>query len=148
MARYIEWDDVTNRYKTVSDIADDSELQESYIQYAEAHVDAALAPSFSIPFSNNNATVKDLCIDLTFAKTQMFKDSEKAEKIMTHVNSVIGALKEGGMIMVVGSGETIAANGEPVYSSNQNYNPVFGKGDITNFRVDSSQLADEEFARE
>lgn len=148
MARYIEWDDVVNRYKRFSDRVADNEAEDIYIQYAEAQVDGMLAPSFSIPFSSNNATVRDLCIDVAFAKSIMFDEREKAESIMTHVGSYVGALKDGSMSMIVGSGTSVVMQGEPVYSENMEYTKVFGKGDITNFVVDSSQLWDEENARE
>ena len=148
MGRYIEWDDVVDRYKTYAEIADADESQASFIRYAETYIDAALAKVYTIPFSNNNETVKDLCIDVAFAKTQKFKDNKKAKAIMTDVGSYIGGLINGTMIMVVGSGATQLPQGEPVYSSNQGYTPVFGKGDITDFRVDSSQLYDEEQNRD
>jgi|GEM_PF-1665253 len=148
MGRYIQWDDVVSRYKKFGDIVDDTDAEANYISYAENYVDAGLGKAFTLPFSSNNATVRDLCIDTAFAKTQMFKDEKKAAAIMTHVNSYIGALASGSMVMVVGSGTTVAMTGEPVYSSTQGYTPIFGKGDTLDFVVDSSQLYDEEQARE
>lgn len=148
MARYIKWNDIVSRYKRIADVVGDVEAEDNYIRYAEAYVDGVLAPAFTIPFSNNNATVKDLCIDVAFAKSIMFSDEDKAEKMMTYVGSYMGALKDGSMIMIVGSGETIAMKGEPVYARDKDYTPVFGKGNIIDFAVDSSQLWDEEIARE
>jgi len=148
MGRYITWDDVVNRYRKFADIADAPEAQESFIQYAEAYIDAALAPAYTIPFSSNNATVRDLCIDTTFAKAIRFKDTDKASAIMAHVGSYTNALVAGTMVMVVDSGETLLPSGQPVYSQTMGYTPVFGKGDITDFIVDSSQLYDEGSARD
>lgn len=144
MGRYIEWDDVVNRYKQFGDIVDDAEAAVTYINYAETYIDGALAPAYTLPFSNNNETVKDLCIDLAFAKTQLFKDSEKADAIMAHVGSYISALVSGKMAMVVGSGTAILPTGEPVYSQTMEYAPTFGVGDVMDFVVDSSQLYNEE----
>lgn len=148
MARYIKWDNVVSRYKRIGELVDDVEMEDTYINYAEAYVDGQLATVFTIPFSNNNATVKDLCIDITFAKTQMVNDSDKFEEIMIHVGSYIAALKSGAMVMVVDSGVTITMNGEVVYSKNMDYVPVFGKGNVIDFKVDSAQLYDEGIERD
>ena len=144
MGRYIEWDDVVNRYKRFGDIADSDEADAGFILYAEAYVDGALAPAYTIPFSLNNETVRDLCIDVAFAKTQLFKDHEKAELIMTHVGSYVSALISGQMVMVVGSGVAITPTGEPVYSQTMDYTPIFGAGNMREFHVDSARLYDEE----
>ncbi len=147
MGRYIKWDDVVNRYKKFGDIVDSQESQETYIQYAESYVDAGLAKAYTIPFSNNNVTVRDLSIDTTFAKALMFKDSEKATAILTYVGSYMGALSDGSMVMVTNSGDQITPTGEPVYSQTMDYTPVFGKGSVSDMRVDSAQLYDEEIDR-
>ena len=148
MGRYINWEDVVDRYSKYADVKDSGEANDGNIAYAENYVDMGLASSFSVPFSNNNIIVRDLSIDVAFAKILMFKDSEKADMILSHVNSVMAGLRDGVLTMITNSGDVIAQQGEPVYSKTMDYTPVFGHGDIEDFKVSSSQLYDEQQERD
>lgn len=147
MGKYIDWADVTYRYKRFADIKDSNEAGDEVIPYAENYIEVGLASKFSVPFSSNNTTVKDLCIDAAMAKVLMFKDTEKAEMMLGHVNSIMFGLREGMLSMLTDSGDVIALAGEPVYSKTMNNAPIFGHGDIEEFRVDSQQLYDEHIDR-
>src|SRR5262245_55008262 len=61
--RYINWDDIVNRFTGFANVADAVKAASHYVCYAEAEVDARLAPKYTPPFSNNNMTVRDLAID-------------------------------------------------------------------------------------
>ncbi len=148
MGGYIGWDDVVNRYSILKDKVGASGVGSDYIGYAEAEVEGKLAPAFSIPFSSNNVTVKDLCIDTTLHKSIQFTDIEKAEKIMTSIDDRIKKLLDGSMTMVTTSGDMMAKDNDSAWSETQDYVPVYGKGDIEDFLVDSSQLFDEELRRD
>jgi hypothetical protein len=148
MGKYIDWADVTYRYKRFADVKDANEAADEIIPYAENYVEMGLASHFSVPFSSNNTTVKDLSIDVSMAKILMFKDSEKANMMLSHVNSIMSGLREGVLSMLTSSGDVIGQKGEPVYSKTMNYEPVFGHGDIEDFKVDSQQLYDEHINRE
>jgi len=65
------------------------------VPFAIAELHARLAPGFTVPFSDNNMTAKDLAIDLTFAKVYRFKDIEKADAVMTYVGAQIDMLLGG-----------------------------------------------------
>lgn len=147
MGRYITWDMVANRYSKFATVTGAQKNDSEYIYYAENYVDMALGTKFSVPFSSNNDAVRDLAIDVAFAKTLMFDDQEKADRIMTHVNSVIGGLLEGSLIMLTDSAYIVDFNGEPVYSKSMDYVPKFGHGDVIEFHADSQQLYDEELER-
>jgi len=148
MARYIKWDDVVLRYRQFSDIVDDADAEEVYIAPAEAMVDALLAKSYAVPFSASNLIVKDLAINVAFAKSQMFKDTEKATAIMGHVSSITHMLNMGMMVMVDSGGVVVEQSVSNVWAETEDYTPVFGMGDITDFTVDSSRLFDEGTERE
>jgi len=148
MARYIEWDDLVGRYRKAAEVSDAPEAETNYIRYAESEIDGMLAPYFTAPFSNNNETVKDLCIDKSFAMMIRFKDEEKAKMIDDSVTDRIDKLIKGKMSMVVGSGDIITRTSDIAYSTTKDYHPVFGMDVITEFHVSSSQLDNEENARD
>lgn len=147
MARYITTSDFAIRYaKVFSDIGSSSLIE--HMNYAEAAIEGALSSKFSTPFSSNNVTVKDLSIDAAYARSIKFKDTEKAKLIQDSIEEKVKALLEGTMEMSTTSGTAISADINNNWSETQDYTPVFGKGDITDFKIDSSQLYDEELARD
>jgi len=146
MGILIKWDDVVNRYNKYADVVGADE--DNFIPYAENYVHMGLASHFTIPFSNNNVTAKDLAIDVAMAKVLMFKDEEKANAMLGHVNSVMGMIRDGTFSMITSSGALISRTGEPSYSKTMDYAPIFGHGCIEDFHVSSSQLYDEESERD
>lgn len=147
MGRYIEWDDVVNRYSQISNIGDAGMVDSTYIIYAENFIDSELCPEFTPPFTSTNLTVKDLCIDVTWLKVGYIK-STNIKALKESVMSRIKRLKDGVSCMFFVDG-TVANIGQGgfVSSNTENYHPVFGMGDIESFSVDSSQIQDEESNR-
>ena len=146
MSRYINWNDVVDRYRSVSD-KDATVVGSSFIPFAETEVDGRLAAKYSTPFSSNNLTVKDLCIDLVYIKVGNLNIKE-TEKLQAQVNSKVARLLNGEEIMITSSGDQIVPGvSGGLWSSTGSYHPVFGMGDVTDFVVDSSRLVDEENAR-
>jgi hypothetical protein len=143
----IDWSDVNRRYPETIKLADASQADSSWVPFAIAELHARLAPGFTVPFSDNNMTAKDLAIDLTFAKVYRFKDIEKADAVMTYVGAQIDMLLGGNMSMVTTSGDTLVTVGETVYSTTDGYHPVHGIGPIEYSVVSSEQVIDEEAAR-
>jgi len=148
MARYIDWSDVVDRYSMISDFEGSIEVDSTYISYAEADIESRLASKFSTPFSDNNITVKDLCIDATLYKALMFKDTKKSEIIGKSIDERIKMLLDGATVMMTNSGSSLYADIDTAWSETDGYTPTFGAGDETNFLVDSSRLYDEELARD
>ena len=141
MGRYVKWDDVVRRYPMFADLGDDAETDEAWITKAEATVEGVLAGYFTTPFSDNNVTAVDLCIDLSAAKALAYKDPEKAELILTSVNSTMMALKSGEMAMMTTSGDPIyAAAG--AWSETKGYQPIFDLGPVEDWEIDPDQLDD------
>ena len=147
MGRYIDWQDVVDRYRSVSD-RDATEIGSSFIPYAEAEVDGRLASKYTAPFSNNNMTVKDLCIDLVYIKVGNL-NIEETEKLQTMVDAKFERLINGDEIMFTSSGDQISQSvAGTVWSNTKDYHPVFGLSEQCHLAIDSSQLADEEAARQ
>ena len=146
MSRYIDWKDVVDRYRTLSD-KDSTEVGSSFIPYAESEVDGRLAAKFTTPFSNNNLTVKDLCIDITFIKAGNLS-VEETEKLQEAVDAKFERLLNGDELLVITDGTVIGQDiAGTVYSTTQDYHPVFGMGNIEDMVVSSDQITDEADAR-
>lgn len=142
MGRYIEWDDVVNRYPEIDTLGGSDEISSTYIVYAEAMVDGLLNSHFTPPFSNNNMTVKDLSIDCVFWRAARFKD-DNATEVRSAFFETIMMLKDGKLDMVDESGNTISADANPgIYSTTQSYHTSFGMDDPKYWRVDSGHMAD------
>ena len=110
MGRYIEWDDVVKRYNDLAQVGDSNLVDGTYIQYAEFEVDARLATLYSVPFSSNNATVKDLSIDLAYLKAAPTR-SANYKRIKEWVDERFKMLCGGKMSMITDSGDVAALAG-------------------------------------
>jgi len=65
MGRYIEFDDLIKRYRRV-DTKGGADEVDPLIVFAENMLDGMLGSHFVVPFSSNNATARDLAIDITY----------------------------------------------------------------------------------
>jgi len=148
MGRYIKWDDVVSRYKRYGDVVCAEESEEDFIVYAESYVESGLGKSFLLPLESSNVTVRDLCIDVAFAKVLRFKDSEKAGMMFSAVDSYISSLVKGDKVLLSTDGSVIHKVSGLAYSSDMEFSPVFGLGEIENFGVDPDRLSEEESKRE
>lgn len=147
MPPLINWNDVTARYPELANIRDATQADSGYVQYAIGELNAKLASRFTVPFSDNNLTAKDLAIDLTFAKLYRYKDAEKAAAVGSYVGQFIGELVAGRASMLTTSGDVIDGIGGTVYGTTQTYHPVFGMSNPLLWQVDSAQVIDEESDR-
>lgn len=149
MGRYIDWSDVANRYPEVgaNQRRDATQMDSSYIYFAEANLDGRLSQGFTTPFSNNNVTAKDLAIDITYAMIYRFKDVKKTQTVEDYIKSRVEGLLSGKMSMITTSGDQLVTTGDVVYSTTQNYQPVFGISPALAWQVDSAAFIDEEAGR-
>lgn len=146
MGRYIDFDDVVNRYREVSrNDRDATTVNSDFIRYAEDELDSRLSPYYTVPFSSNNITAKDLSIDLAYLKIFRFKDVEKASAVDSYIAMRINALASGKASMMTSSGDVITPDGlaSKFYSTTQDYSPVFGMGGILSASVSSSRVQHE-----
>jgi len=144
MPPLIDWSDITRRYPETAKLADATQADSSWVPFAIAELHARLAPGFTVPFSDNNMTAKDLAIDLTFAKVYRFKDIEKADAVMTYVGAQIDMLLGGTQKMITTSGDALASVGGTIYNTSDAYHPVHGMGPIEYAIVSSAQTIAEQ----
>ncbi len=146
MSDLINWKNVVDRYPEIERVGGASEVGSLYIEYAERELESYLAGYYTVPFSDNNLTAKDLSIDLTYLRLANLK-SEARKEFRDEVMERIEKLKLGNASMMTSSGDQLQSVGEVVYSNTKDYHPIFGVGDTLDFAVDSNQIADEDADR-
>jgi len=148
MGRYIDWEDVIDRYPVLNTVGGADEVSSTYIVYAEAMTEGLLASKYTVPFSNNNMTVKNLAIDYTYWMAARFK-LEDAVAVYSSYYGTIRMLKKDQMEMILDDGTLVtgARKNSGIYSSTQSYHSAFGIDDPINWRVDSDQMDASQDAR-
>lgn len=145
---YVTYDEFIIRYPSLSTSSQDN-IEDDLLAYAEVEINGRFASHFSVPFSANHPTVKDLTMDLAYYRQIRLKDPEKAEKIRKDVIGRIDDIKAGKEFIYTGSGtlefDGSAAIGVDVWSTVENYHPVHSMLDPEDplTEIDSSQLYDE-----
>lgn len=146
MGRYCTVDEVRGRYSELDTMAK-FDITSYHLPYAEMELDGYMAPYYTVPFSSNNLTAKDLAIDLTYIRIANLK-AEDREQFRKEILDRIKMYQSGAMAMMTSSGTAVSVGGAAsAWSTTENYHPVFGIGDITDFKVDSSEVYAERIAR-
>lgn len=144
MGRYVNYADVVNRYPMIGKSGGEDQITSDFIRYAEFELEEKLGKKFSIPFSSNNMTAKDLSIDLTYLKFMRTTGNDfDFETLQASVNSRIAGLLKGDAFMAIESSDPLGKSEDSVYVG-MNYKPVFGLGDELEFDVSSERLSFEE----
>lgn len=143
MGRYIDWEDVINRYPELNTLGGADELSSSYIVYSEAFVDGSLSTHFTPPFSNNNMIVRDLTIDMCYWRAARFK-LDDAVQVKSSFFETIGLLKDGQINMFDEAGTLIPSLDKSfVYSNTQSYHSAFGMDPVEDWTIDEDQIIDD-----
>jgi len=140
---YASFDEFSARYPTR---LAEAEVTSHFLAPAAQRLEAMLAGWFSVPFSGNNLTAKDLAIDLAqLLLLQRSKDLRDWQSLAAHLERRVMDLREGREAMMTASGEAIhrLPHGS-VWSSTQDFKPIFDLRGAEAQRVDPGQLADEE----
>ena len=122
---YATFSDFSTRYATGMSEAD---LSSHYLPFASSRLEALLAPYFTVPFSGNNLTARDLAMDLAYVLIlQRSKEPKDSAALREHVEGRIAALAEGKESMITTSGEAIFALSAhvDVWSNTMDGAPVF-----------------------
>jgi len=151
---YITYDEVVLRYPMLTTWSDSCNMvSNDTIVYAEHELNSLLSTHFSVPFSGSHPTIKDLAIDLTYYRTMIIKDPEKAEKIRDAVLGRIDRIKAGKEYIMTESYTVIKPDatiaGGEVWSTTMDFHPTFSMLDAESAYsgVDSSRIEAEEDAR-
>lgn len=107
MSRYINWQNVVDKYVTAAKISGSAELKSNYVDAAEEEIDAALSGLYTVPFTPVPGMVKDLVVDLTYYKATYAQ--EHADKLKKYIDDRILRLQQRSLILTT-SGQFIAPN--------------------------------------
>jgi phage gp36-like protein len=140
MGNYANWDDVVGRYPKVASVGDSAELQESYIAGVEAVMNSHLAKQFTVPIADEPALLKDVCIDLTYAKIMVHKD-KAAQDIYDKAMEILKNLADGMLLLLDANGDTISTLGLAAWSTTKDYHDTFTMLGIDD-RIDEDLLED------
>lgn len=140
MARYIEYDDLVNRYPRASKKGGQEEIN-AFITNAEQELESMFAGAYTIPFSSNNVTIKDLAVDLTYIKLDVQSSKENVER-HKRLMKTVDMIKTNKMQMLTNSGDIVGA-ASPLWSNTTDYHPVHGVLDVTDQVVDDTRIQDE-----
>lgn len=143
MGRYIQWQDVIDRYARLGDMGDEKSLESAYISYAEAHIESALAGSFTVPFSSNNITVMDLCIDAVMARISMVKNKDLYVLLSKDINDRIEKLLSGAASMATDAGIPGGVREAVIWSNTSGTHGSFGMIDVNDQIIDETLLKNE-----
>lgn len=147
MGRLIDYSDVVGRYEELSKAAGSTDMDAAFIQPAEVQIEGRLSSKFTSPFSSNNLTAKDLCIDEVYYKMMLTRQPKKAAEMRKAIDGRIERLLMGES-MVTNSGDIIAGEASVGFITTSGYHPTFGMGDTLDFYVSSAQVSEEEDARD
>lgn len=151
MPQVCSWSDVLLRYGELDklpNVSSSATYQAQLIDLAEAAVNARLASQYTTPFSSNNLTAKDLIVDMVYVQNNLTRQPEKTKLLKDYLDERFKALLSGAADMITSSGTAAATViGETVWSSTENYPPVFGMSDIEKSIPSSEQLYDEDALR-
>jgi phage gp36-like protein len=125
--RYISWDHVTARYPDFADLGGGIKAASHYITAAEARIDAFLGTHFSVPFSSNNATIRDLTVDMTYLLATRLSNKEY-DRQYKFLMETIEQLKLGQMLMITDSGDMMRFSSTGAWI-NPESQPVFTSPD-------------------
>lgn len=143
MGRYINYNEVVDRYASVAEFGTE-EISSSYIAFAEYELDARLSKKFSVPFSSNNMTIKDLAIDMTYIRlSRLAGNNYDSGNVKESVKERIAMLLSGEMLMVTTSDDTIGKSDSSIWVG-MNYKPSFDMQDNEVRDVTSGRLAFDE----
>lgn len=147
MGSYAVWGDVVDRHSMLGNVGDSTKMEATHIQPAENEVNARLASAYTVPFSSNNITAKDLTIQLVFLRTGHLKDDNWAN-FKTYVDERFDRLLDGSEAMLTTSGDVLSSqDATQAYHTHSGYKPVFDLGPVERQEVDQDLIDAEDDAR-
>lgn len=110
----------------------EAEVNSDYLPFATSRLEGLLGGHFTVPFSSNNMTAKDITIDLAYLMIlQRSREPKDFEGFGRAVNTRLSALTQGAEAMMTTSGEAIFSGTAQnvVWSNTARYKTVFNLKD-------------------
>lgn len=154
MGLYATAQELFDRYPNCKQDNTSAEVESNFINYAEAELSGRLSSYFTVPFSNNNLTVKELTLDLAYIRMMKGIKPEIIDKKREMIDTIIQELKDGDRSMITTENGAITATSEvvqtvggTVYNNMGTYTPIFGFDDVEDFEIDPDLIDSEESSR-
>lgn len=110
----------------------ESDLSSHFLPFASGRLDALLGPFYTVPFSVNNLTARDLTIDLAYLLIlQRSREPKESAPLNARIRTSLRGLAEGSEAMVTTSGDLLfgSGGGGLVWSNTAADTPIFALGD-------------------
>lgn len=137
MGRYIDFEYLLGKYPKATTVGGADEVNSHYIVPAEFELDSMLGAHFTVPFSSNNVTVKDLTRDLSWYRMNVHRD-KNAKSLKMDIDARVKALNDGVSVMISEDGTSIATIGDAVWGETQDYHSSFGMDSPGDWQVSSA----------
>lgn len=145
--RYTSWDAITARYPGVAKIAQAGadRIESTYIDGAEAELDARLAARYVVPLASTPtlapSIIQDIATDLAYHKIAwMTLPSDQAKALRDYIEGRILGLVDG-VLSIVSSGTVLAPVSVGVWGTNQSFPNIANIDPVEDWRT--SDLAAE-----
>lgn len=137
----IDYDFITGVYPSVGKSAYHSEEVNSFhTPMAQAQIEGLLSTHYTVPFSSNNLTAKDLVATLVYSRLASMSEEDR-RAIREELYARIERLKSGEEQMMTDSGSLLQGDvAGTAWNSDQEYLPIFTRDDPLYWVVDSSEI--------
>lgn len=138
----IDFADMVLAYPSLQNGSFKAEDVNSYhIPYAQAELETLLASKYTVPFSSNNMTAKEMVRQLTYARIAPVGMDDR-EKIRDRVISLVDRLLDGSAVMMTDSGALSPDASSGIWLSTEDYHPVFTVDKPEHWVIDEDQIED------
>lgn len=137
MGRYIDWSLLVGRYPDAAKMGGAEAVHSAWLYGVEAEIDARLGARYTVPFSPAPDLVKDLCVDLLYARMTARQDG--SEVIYERVMDTLKAMVAGTITL---PGVDPAAGGAGSTFVSNSYRSAFGPDDPINWSRSAAEQDD------
>lgn len=115
-------------------------VNSTWLPYGALRVNEALGGYFTVPFSTNNQTARDLSIHYArLGQLERTRNQDDSQELLESINSRITMIQCGNAPMITDSGDAFFADASATadaWSTTQDYKPLFDMRDPLDQRVD------------
>lgn len=123
-----------------------ADINDTWLPHGALRVNEELAGAFTVPFSSNNYTAKDLSIHFGYLGLLMrTRKQDDSPELREYLQSRVAAMVSSGTPMMTDSGDAIYASNNiknEFWSSRETHKPVFDMRDAEQERVDPDLITD------
>jgi len=144
----VNYQDLVGTFRAIGKSGWTAEEVNSYhIPQCQAEIEGLLATVYTVPFSSNNVTAKDLVTQLVYCRLSG-GSMEERQACRNEVLDRVEKLKSGKELMLTSSGPIDSGITNIIWSNTKDYDNPTTVDDPIRWNVDSNQIDDIRDARE